>query len=177
MNRRTSSHIALLGLLLLTSGCSMAPWQPAARLMEAPAGYYAPGDPQIIAMVPQRLAPTAAAARAAAMDRLTRAKHAAERELCQKRWVFSGHIREYESPHAVVVGAPGTHRAWRLRLGWQPDTTVCGLSRDHYLVQLSRHLPAWMMLQGASPLAFYHQGRRRSWKPDAPAAPVVALAP
>lgn len=148
---------ALLGAVLgLCGGCSSLGGDAALR---ADLPHLSPGRNQIIAWVPQAQAQTAGVAQALAHITLARAKKAAESELCGGTWMFSGRLQQDGTPRLSTAPAHlGGSRGWQVRISWDPQLDECGVSAQTYALNLSKHLPAWMMAQSGQPLALYHQG-------------------
>lgn len=136
--------------------------------------HLSPGSNQIIAWVPREQAQTAIVAQAIANIALTRAKQAAEAELCHGAWLFSGKHHQDEAPQLSAAPAQlGGFSGWHVRIIWDPQVADCGISAQTYALSLSKHLPTWMMTQSGQPLALYHRGVAM-YQQDA--APLYALA-
>lgn len=165
-----SSRIAaatLAGLALgLCGGCTSLGGDSAAR---ADLPHLSPGRNQIIAWVPQAQAQTASVAQALAHITLAQAKKATESELCGGTWIFSGRLHQDRSPQLSTAPAHlGGISGWQVRISWDPQLDECGVSAQSYALNLSRHLPAWMMAQSGQPLALYHQGQTIYHQDSAP---------
>lgn len=147
----------LAGLALAAcSGCSSL-GNDSAQRDDLP--HLSPGRNQIIAWVPQTQAQTASVAQALAHITLAQAKKAVESELCDGTWVFSGRLQQDGTTQLSTAPAHlGGVSGWHVRISWDPQLGECGVSAQHYALNLSRHLPAWMMAQSGQPLALYHQG-------------------
>lgn len=168
--RRTAATLAGLALAAC-SGCSSL-GNDAAQRDDLP--HLSPGRNQIIAWVPQAQAQTASVAEALAHITLARAKKATEAELCGGTWLFSGRLQRDGTPQLSTAPAHlGGVSGWQVRIGWDPQLDECGVSAHSYALNLSRHLPAWMMAQSGNPIALYHQGVTL-YQQDS--APHVALA-
>lgn len=148
---------ALSGLALgLCSGCTSLGGDAAYR---ADLPHLSPGRNQIIAWVPQAQARTAGVAEALAHITLARAKKATESELCGGIWMFSGRLQQDSTPQLSTAPEHlGGGSGWHVRISWDPQLDECGVSAQTYAMNISRHLPAWMMAQSGQPLALYHQG-------------------
>lgn len=155
LSRLTAATLAGLALSLC-GGCSSLGGDSAQR-DDLP--HLSPGRNQIIAWVPQAQAQTASVAQALAHITLAKAKKAAESELCGGAWMFSGRLQQDGAPQLSTAPAHlGGVSGWHVRISWDPQLDECGVSGQSYALNLSRHLPAWMMAQSGQPLALYHLG-------------------
>ena len=126
------------------------------------------GHNRILAWVPLERAASASTAQTVAYIALARAKRATESELCQGTWMFSGKLRQEETPQLTTAPARlGHFNGWQLRIAWEPQLAECGVSAQAYAQTLSRHLPAWMLAQSTQPVALFHQGEMIPSEPTA----------
>lgn len=155
---RTTHHLGpmLLACLLSLSG----PLQADSRADGATQGHLDQELHHVIAWVPREQAPTAGVAQALVHLHLDRALRTAEGELCSGAWQLG------PRPHKtrpVAVSAPrplGAGPAWHYRLSQAefrlddcPGVEVADFQRS-----VSRHLPAWMLIQPAYQLGLWQQG-------------------
>lgn len=153
---RTSHHLAslLLSGLLATSGALLA--EP-----HTGAGHLSPAQDQIIAWVPRSQAPTAGVAQALVHLHLDRALRDAEAEHCAGAWQLA--TRPHKS-RPLSVSAPhalGAAPAWHYRLS-QAEFTLdhCpGVDALEFQRSVSRHLPAWVLIQPAHQSNLLQQGK------------------
>lgn len=114
---------------------------------------------RILAWVPREQAATASTAQTVAYIALARAKRAAESELCQGVWMFSGKLRQETPPQLTTAPARlGGFNGWHLRIAWEPQLAECGVSAQTYAHTLSKHLPIWMLAQSTQPVTLFHRG-------------------
>jgi hypothetical protein len=115
----------------------------------------------IVAWVPKQQALTSGVAQAQVHLHLDRALRAAEAELCNGTWQLSP-ARPFKT-HPVAVTAPaslGAGPAWHYRLSQASVALDACPGVDAYAFQrsVSRHLPAWILIQPAYQLALLQQG-------------------
>lgn len=115
----------------------------------------------IIAWVPREQAPTAGVAQAQVHLHLDQALRAAEAELCNGTWQLSPTRPHKTRP--VAVTAPlhlGAAPAWRYRLSQAEHAldTCPGVDLSTFQRTVSRHLPAWVVIQPAYRMSLWQQG-------------------
>jgi hypothetical protein len=157
--RTTIHHLALLlfgcGVLLGGPACAAEFRSP--RLN--------PDQDHIMAWVPADQAATAGVAQALVHLQLDKALRAAEAELCQGSWQLSPKTLERNRPQAVTAPASlGAQAAWYYRLSREAETPDdCGIvDRSTFQRTVSRHLPAWMVIQPAQRRSLWQQGHARA---------------
>lgn len=115
----------------------------------------------VIAWVPRHQAPTAGVAQAQVHLRLDQALRAAEAELCNGTWQLSPPHTYKTRPVAVTAPrALGAGAAWQYRLSQASlALDACpGVTPSTFQRSVSRHLPAWMVIQPAYQLSLWQQG-------------------
>lgn len=162
-----------LGALVLLTGCAGGGADQLARQVgDGPVGQ---GHNQVIAWLPRDAAQNPTVARAMTLVALGEAKRRTEAQLCSGEWIFSGEVDEADMPAPATAPASlGRYAAWHYRIAWNPGLPDCGNAQPHeYYQALSAHLPEWMLVQSAAPVAVFHQGQAIFQQGNAPV--MVAL--
>jgi hypothetical protein len=166
MNRTTRP----LGLLLLGVALT-APLH--ADPVASQHGSLPEGLHHLIAWVPRHQAPTTGVAQALVHLQLDQALRTAEAELCNGAWQLSPPRSGKSHPIAATAPSPlGAGPAWYYRLSQGTFTLeACpGVNTAEFQRTVSRHLPAWMLIQPAYQLSLWQQGEAIASDPYVPAS-------
>jgi hypothetical protein len=93
---------------------------------------------------------------------LHKARRRAQRVLCAGEWTPAGVLLREDGPRLVrhpLQVSPD--RFWLYRSFRQPGPLSCGeVTRAHFFMEISRHLPDWLTIRPAGQRVAYQQGRR-----------------
>ncbi len=103
---------------------------------------------EVIAYMPQAQAEIASVALARLVIALHNAREQAARQLCNGTWTPSGAVVETVGPS--LTGYQAKQNAWFYHSLRHVFPLDCGqVSRAQFFVEMSRHLPAWVLLRPA----------------------------
>lgn len=116
---------------------------------------------QVIARVPAKQAPLAAVALAQIEIALYEARNSAAATLCPGNWTPRGPIHETQGPYpADPLHADRKSSYWIYQSLREPVAVQCGqVSRSELFLEISRHLPDWILIRPAGQTVAYRRGK------------------
>lgn len=123
--------------------------------------HYLPDDLKhdlVSAHIPYPQAATAAVALAKLNIILYEAKSIAENKLCDGGWMPRGKALKHIGPRPVLTPATGG-KSWHYRSLREANNLACPqVTRAEFFVEMSRHLPEWVVVRPAGQLTAFRQG-------------------
>ncbi|MGD2075725.1 MAG: hypothetical protein PVI91_04135 [Gammaproteobacteria bacterium] len=123
---------------------------------------------EVIARLPRKQAPIAAVALAKINIALYGAKQHAQAQLCAGRWTPNGSPRHQQGPRLQPrTTEGGASEYWLFHSFRLPEQISCEqVSRASFFLEMSRHLPGWIVIRPAGQQTAYRQGNVLLAAPD-----------
>lgn len=112
----------------------------------------------LLADIPRQQAPIASVALAKLQIALYQAKTRTEQQLCNGNWSPRGKTLSQSGPE-FTVHSDTRNKNWHYRSLRQPHPLACPrVTRAQFFMEMSRHLPKWVVIKPAGQLTAFSQG-------------------